>query len=236
MADSDFPQPISSTKAWHSEPYPSSLTVPSCGATGIENAIAITFAKADAKSVSILRRQAGKLRLGAAKISNTVPLGGNTQVLHETADILDPVQLAAAVRSIAGKVGKIDVFIANAGSVAQLGPLVDQNVDHGYAVGKAASLKMLDYLAAENPHVYVVNVQPGWVASSLNGYQNEAPDSADLPGQFYVWLASPEAMFLQGKFVWANWDAQELLQRADEIPNSKPLTGSWTVFPCEIHC
>ncbi|RAL00791.1 SDR family NAD(P)-dependent oxidoreductase [Aspergillus ibericus CBS 121593] len=284
MADSAFPQPISFTKTWHSEPYPFISDRPELsasgknivvtgGATGIGNAIAVAFAKAGAKSVSILGRQADKLRLGAEKISNAVPVDGNTQALHETADILDPVQLTAALQSIVGKVGKIDVFVANAGTVAQPVPLVDQSVDQfvvdvgdavrgtlnsfqcflsvagpspvllhtssclaniaptpglsSYAVGKAASLKMLDYLAAENPHVHIVNVQPGWVATTLNGYQKEAPDSADLPGQFYVWLASPEAKFLKGKFVWANWDAQELLQRADEIQNSKLL--NWIV-------
>lgn len=46
---------------------------------------------------------------------------------------------------------------------------------------------------------------------------------ADLPGQFYVWLASPEARFLKGKFVWTNWDAQELLGKAEEIKSSKLL-------------
>ena len=38
-----------------------------------------------------------------------------------------------------------------------------------------------------------------------------------LPGQFYVWLASPEARFLKSKFVWVNWDVDELKSRAEEI-------------------
>ncbi|KAK5149420.1 hypothetical protein LTR04_007082 [Oleoguttula sp. CCFEE 6159] len=42
-------------------------------------------------------------------------------------------------------------------------------------------------------------------------------DSADLPDQFAVWLASPEAEFLEGRFVWANWDADELVARREEI-------------------
>ena len=49
----------------------------------------------------------------------------------------------------------------------------------------------------------------------------------DLPGHFYVWLASPEAKFLKGKFVWTNWDAEELLEKADEIKKSTLL--SWVV-------
>lgn len=36
-----------------------------------------------------------------------------------------------------------------------------------------------------------------------------------------MWLASPEADFLQGKFVWSNWDVDELKAREKEIV-SKP--------------
>jgi hypothetical protein len=32
-----------------------------------------------------------------------------------------------------------------------------------------------------------------------------------LSGDFAVWLASDEAKFLAGKFVWAAWDVDELL-------------------------
>lgn len=114
-----------------------------------------------------------------------------------------------------------------------------------YAITKAANLKMMDSLAIDNPDVHIVNVQPGWVATDMNGHQKEAPDvgklsifaarterfllvhanvfPAELPGQFFVWLASSEARFLKGKFVWANWDVEELLERADEIKSTKLL-------------
>lgn len=45
----------------------------------------------------------------------------------------------------------------------------------------------------------------------------------DLPGHFYVWLASPEAKFLRNKFVWVNWDVKELMARADEIISNEHL-------------
>jgi hypothetical protein len=44
-----------------------------------------------------------------------------------------------------------------------------------------------------------------------------------LPGHFNVWLASPEAEFLKGKFVWANWDATELMSLSKEIQESMLL-------------
>jgi hypothetical protein len=44
-----------------------------------------------------------------------------------------------------------------------------------------------------------------------------------LPAHFYVWIASPEAEFLKGKFVWANWDVAELKALASEIEKSMLL-------------
>lgn len=41
-----------------------------------------------------------------------------------------------------------------------------------------------------------------------------------LPGDFTVWAVSPEARFLNGKFVWANWDVEELKAMAKEIVDS----------------
>jgi NAD(P)-dependent dehydrogenase (short-subunit alcohol dehydrogenase family) len=47
-----------------------------------------------------------------------------------------------------------------------------------YAVNKIAALKMFDYLAAENPDLRVVSVQPGIVATEINSaYDVECPDS-----------------------------------------------------------
>jgi len=45
----------------------------------------------------------------------------------------------------------------------------------------------------------------------------------DLAAYFTVWLASPEAKFLKGKFVYANWDVEELKERSTEIDNSDVL-------------
>jgi len=38
-----------------------------------------------------------------------------------------------------------------------------------------------------------------------------------------VWLASAEAAFMKGKYVWANWDVDELKARANEISGSNLL-------------
>lgn len=53
-------------------------------------------------------------------------------------------------------------------------------------------------------------------------YTNTSP--VELPGDFVVWVASPEAKFLKGKFVWCNWDVEEMKVRAKEIESSTLLT------------
>lgn len=40
---------------------------------------------------------------------------------------------------------------------------------------------------------------------------------ADLAGHFVAWLASPEAEFLRGKYLWVNWDVDELKARKEEL-------------------
>jgi hypothetical protein len=42
-----------------------------------------------------------------------------------------------------------------------------------------------------------------------------------VPGHFCAWLASPEADFLHGRFVWAHWEVDELIaikERFEEEP------------------
>jgi len=48
-------------------------------------------------------------------------------------------------------------------------------------------------------------------------------DLVSLPASFHLWLASPEARFLKGKYLWANWDVDELKAQAKEIEGSSKL-------------
>ncbi len=54
---------------------------------------------------------------------------------------------------------------------------------------------------------------------------------ASLAGAFMVWLASPEADFVKGKFLWANWDVEELKARKEEIQGSSLLTMTLDGWP-----
>jgi hypothetical protein len=51
-------------------------------------------------------------------------------------------------------------------------------------------------------------------------------DLVELPANFIVWLASPEAAFLKGRFLWSNWDIKELKEKIEyfaENPSSLTL-------------
>ncbi|KAF5227244.1 hypothetical protein FAUST_11904 [Fusarium austroamericanum] len=95
-----------------------------------------------------------------------------------------------------------------------------------YSTVKLAATKIFDYFQIENPGFHVVQIQPGRINTDMTegaGVIHSAPDDAELAARHSVWLTSPEAKFLKGKFVWSNWDVDELKARADEIQNSPTL-------------
>ncbi|RBQ81869.1 hypothetical protein FVER14953_13368 [Fusarium verticillioides] len=278
MAPLPLPGFSSPTKSWHSKPYPfisptrqelsaaGKNVVITGGGTGIGQATGIAFAQAGAKSVAIVGRRLECLETSAKDIQAANPL---TQVLFETGDVTKLESISTALNVIVDKLGKIDIFIANAGMLPKAGPVhgydeaqfrqgleinvigvfnslqaflplaaqgakviyVGSGIGHwtpmaevpgvfSYAAAKAAALKMVDYFAFENPHIDIVSIQPGIIATGINPDLSVGFDTVELPAHFMVWLASEEAGFLKGKFVWANWDAQELLARAKEIEST----------------
>ena len=238
MSDtSEMPALASFTEKWHTEPYPSIYpkrpelssngknVIVTGGATGIGRSIALAFAQAGAKSVSIIGRRLDKLKEAADIISKEA--SKDTEVLYEQADLSDRGQVDAAMGSITAKSGKIDILVSNAGFLPTPGMLVGYDVGKlmqgfelnvlttfnalqafvpvagpeplvihistaiahfrpisgvsGYGVSKAAALKIMDYFAWENPEIHVVNVQPGWVPTDLNGHEPRAPDVGTFP-------------------------------------------------------
>ncbi|KAH7251367.1 hypothetical protein BKA59DRAFT_491874 [Fusarium tricinctum] len=281
MTSIPLPGFVSFTKTWHSEPYPfisplrpelsasGKNIVITGGGSGIGQAIGIAFAQAGAASVAIIGRRLDRLEIAAKAIRAA---NGSTEVIYEAGDVTQQESIQKALQKIVQKVGKIDIFCANAGILPTQGlvsgydeaelrrglmtnvigsfnslqaflPLAapgaklfytGSGIGHwkpmpevpgvfGYAAAKAATQKMVDYFASENPHIHVVSIQPGIIATGINPDLTIGFDKVELPAHFIVWLASEEAKFLKGKFVWANWDAEELLVRADEIQTSMLL-------------
>ena len=95
-----------------------------------------------------------------------------------------------------------------------------------YGSSKMAMARITEYAHHEMPSWNIFNMQPGVVGTDLAraaGRQGE--DAPELPAGFAVWLAAhPDARKLNGKFIWANWDIDEVLDRAEEIEKKDLLT------------
>ncbi|OIW22667.1 oxidoreductase [Coniochaeta ligniaria NRRL 30616] len=98
-----------------------------------------------------------------------------------------------------------------------------------YSAAKLAVFRLWDSLAFSNPGLHVFHVHPGVEAGGVKASGFE--DHVSLPGSFNVWLASPEARFLEGKFLWANWDVDELKERSQEIQTSTQLSITLVGWP-----
>ncbi|MCJ1438055.1 hypothetical protein MMC27_007442 [Xylographa pallens] len=97
-----------------------------------------------------------------------------------------------------------------------------------YAASKLAFTRLMaaaqaDALAAPDPRyeLRVHSFHPGAVLTQAArdfGAERLAVrwDDVELSGRFAVWLAGGEAGFLRGRFVWANWDVGELVERRRE--------------------
>lgn len=101
-----------------------------------------------------------------------------------------------------------------------------------YRGSKAGATKVFEYFAEEMKErgdgVTVVQVHPGLIRTGMSvkfgaSADGMPYDSVELSGDFVNWLVSDEARFLRGRFVAANWDAEELLQMREKIEGDKRL-------------
>ncbi|CAG8949802.1 hypothetical protein HYFRA_00004126 [Hymenoscyphus fraxineus] len=280
------------TQKWHTFPTPSisplrpelsakgKVIVITGGGSGIGLSVAKAFAQAGASRIGIIGRRKNILRTSIAEIAKCCTDSG-TGVEYAVADVTIASEINAAFKELAEKMGKIDVFVSNAGFMARPAPVAEAVDDvewwtsfetnikgtlyslraflvhasptpmllsmnsgfahidpipgfSSYAASKAAALRLVDYFRRENPDLHAVYLQPGvvrtemsaksgWMGGWDDGHTNKLYDIDNLPAHFTVWLASPEAKFLNGKFVWANWDVEELKEREVETSSSGNL-------------
>jgi len=104
--------------------------------------------------------------------------------------------------------------------------------------------KLDEYLAEEQPNLRVFTVHPGVVPTKMVEKvmagldtipDGTSLDEPELMAGFCLWLATPEADFLKsGRYLWANWDVEELVARKTEIEADPSLfritIGGWP-FP-----
>lgn len=126
--------------------------------------------------------------------------------------------------------------------LAYVDALNQKTAPASYAISKLAQAKLVEYSASDMDHdkrFRVYAVHPGVVVTEMSDRSIAmAPtgtrealtwDSPDLPGQFFVWLASSKGTCIpSGKYLWANWDVEELEARREEIA-SNPLALTQTM-------
>ncbi|KAJ4328292.1 hypothetical protein N0V84_001332 [Fusarium piperis] len=104
-----------------------------------------------------------------------------------------------------------------------------------YSLTKSASTAMMQTIAYAIPakDMQIISMNPGMHYTESFQRFAEADsfpwDDIKLPGDFAVWAASDEAEFLHGRFVWANWDVNELQtgplrQRIENDPDFLKMT------------
>ncbi|KAK2596433.1 hypothetical protein N8I77_013323 [Diaporthe amygdali] len=95
-----------------------------------------------------------------------------------------------------------------------------------YSASKVASSSFFQHLAQEIPveQCRIINLHPGLIPN-MSSTSNAPPelikmvrwDEASLPASVCVWASTPAASFLHGRFIWSNWDVEELAQRETEL-------------------
>ncbi|KAM0406584.1 hypothetical protein ACHAPZ_003351 [Fusarium culmorum] len=94
-----------------------------------------------------------------------------------------------------------------------------------YSGSKLAFAKIMEYVQHEHPDLRVFSIQPGAVETAMQAKSGiPAVDDISLPASYCVWLAgSRDADNLKGRFLWTNWDVDELKDRIDEIKEKNLL-------------
>ncbi|KAE9367176.1 NAD(P)-binding protein [Stipitochalara longipes BDJ] len=120
-----------------------------------------------------------------------------------------------------------DATIINISSGIVSLPLIP--CESAYHASKIAEAKFYEYVSREHPNFVVINLHPATFDSEMaakipEGTSGFANDKAALPGDAVVWAVSAEAKFLNGKFIWAHWDVDELKAMSHDIENTNKLT------------
>ncbi|KAL6693904.1 hypothetical protein J3F84DRAFT_396175 [Trichoderma pleuroticola] len=87
-----------------------------------------------------------------------------------------------------------------------------------YGLTKNASLGIAQQFAQEHKaeEMQIVSFHPGAVITPMScadGFDENSPiqwDNENLPAGLSVWAATPAAAFLHGRFIWSNWDVDEV--------------------------
>ncbi|KAI2601840.1 short chain dehydrogenase [Hypoxylon sp. NC1633] len=95
----------------------------------------------------------------------------------------------------------------------------------GYMASKLAQIKIMEFLASEQPNIFAATVHPGLVETDIFTKSGRTTDSLPMD------KGSEEARFLNGRSVWANWDVEELKAKASTIQSGTLMTSGIVGWP-----
>lgn len=161
------------------------------------------------------------LVLNAAKFSPLKPLldiGSDEIWSMFQANVHGPLMLSEAFAKQGGDGQKVIINVASqAIHIFDESILVLAGKVAAYGLTKNSGALLIQQIAAQaDPEkLQVINYHPGVIYAG--GWEEAGVpntilpfDDVSLAGSEAVWLASPEARFLHGRFVWASWDVDEL--------------------------
>lgn len=132
-----------------------------------------------------------------------------------------PFLMSQAFLKLLGEERRGTIVTMSTGIASMVGPGMSS-----YSVSKNASLRLMEYIAAEHPNVNAVSLQPGIVPTDMvtENFRRFALDTPELVGGTGVWLSTDAARFLSGRFVSANWSVEDLVRKGKDIQAGSDLT------------
>lgn len=99
-----------------------------------------------------------------------------------------------------------------------------------YGISKLANTRQAEFLHAEHDSVRSFAVHPGLVPTLMGKDKATGHmyiDTPELTGAYTLYLSTPRADFLRGRFTIVNWDVEEMEKHADEIQKKGLLKSTF---------
>ncbi|KAL4785909.1 hypothetical protein BJX76DRAFT_366535 [Aspergillus varians] len=230
-------QPLLDTKASIEKEFPDSVQV------FVASADVTKQSDVDAAVDEVITSASASINGSTIKIDILLSNAAITGVLDSVQEVDSVAFLDTVNANVAGALHIAQAFSRHAADNAVIIE-TNSNAAHvnfgpgfaAYSISKWAVFRLWDMFGFANPGYSVFHTHPGVVDTEMNrsaggvkamGYE----DHVSLPASFNVWLASPEARFLKGKFLYVNWDVDELKARAGELEGSKELSLGLVGWP-----
>ncbi|KAJ4292634.1 hypothetical protein N0V90_009297 [Kalmusia sp. IMI 367209] len=205
------PQPLADTKASLEQAYPGievfTASVDVTKAKEVNDAVEAFVPLNSGKKINVLVSNAG----ASGPMGAFLEVDGDEYMEGINANMAMAFNLARAFLRRAAP----DGTVIDVNSTAAHANLFDGFAS--YSIAKWANYRLFDIVGFNNPGLAVYSIQPGVVDTDMNRKAGGVKAMNYEDHSFNVWLASPEARFLKGKFLFTNWDVDELKEQAKEI-------------------